>query len=111
MRTLRSRVEKLEREGNTSDGPFLQLFVMPAGFQLSEDLAKADESLPPRKTCTGVLAGRFGAWRRKALLVSRFDRLPTLAHRLGPFGATRPLNMEGEDEGIVATAGAPGEVR
>jgi hypothetical protein len=44
MRTLRCRVEKLEREGNTSDGPFLQLFVMPAGFQLSEDLAKADEA-------------------------------------------------------------------
>jgi hypothetical protein len=76
MRTLRCRVEKLEREGNTSDGPFLQLFVMPAGFQLSEDLAKADESLPPRKTCTGVLAGRFGAWRRKALLagLSGFQR-------------------------------------
>jgi hypothetical protein len=44
MRTLRCRVEKLEREGNTGDGPLLQLFVMPAGFQLSEDLAKADEA-------------------------------------------------------------------
>ena len=44
MRTLRCRVEKLEREGNTSDGPFLQLFVMPAGFQLSENVAKADQA-------------------------------------------------------------------
>ena len=44
MRTLRCRVEKLEREANTSDGPLLRLYVMPAGFQLSEELARADEA-------------------------------------------------------------------
>jgi hypothetical protein len=44
MRTLQRRIEKLEREGNTSDGPLLRLYVTPAGFQLSEDLAKADEA-------------------------------------------------------------------
>jgi hypothetical protein len=45
MRTLQRRIEKLEREGNTSDGPLLRLYVMPAGFRLSEELAKADEAL------------------------------------------------------------------
>ena len=44
MRTLQRRIEKLERERNTSDGPLLRLYVMPAGFRLSEDLAKADEA-------------------------------------------------------------------
>jgi hypothetical protein len=44
MRTLQRRIEKLEREGNTSDGPLLRLYVMPAGFRLSEDLAKADDA-------------------------------------------------------------------
>src|SRR4051794_5827358 len=44
MRTLQRRIEKLEREGNTSGGPLLRLYVMPAGFQLSQDLAKADEA-------------------------------------------------------------------
>ena len=44
MRTLRCRIEKLEREGNTSDGRLLRLYVMPAGCQLSEALAKADEA-------------------------------------------------------------------
>jgi hypothetical protein len=44
MRTLRRRVEKLEQENNTSDGPLWRLYVMPAGLQLSEDLAKADEA-------------------------------------------------------------------
>jgi hypothetical protein len=69
MRTLRCRVEKLEREANTSDGPLLRLYVMPAGFRLSDELASR-RSLPPRKTCTGVLVGRLGAWRCKALLGS-----------------------------------------
>jgi hypothetical protein len=44
MRTLQRRIEKLEREGNTSDGPLLRLYVISAGFQLLEDLAKADEA-------------------------------------------------------------------
>jgi hypothetical protein len=45
MRTLRRRIEKLERVGTASDGPLLRLYVMPAGFQLSEELARADEAL------------------------------------------------------------------
>jgi hypothetical protein len=44
MQTLQRIIEKLEREGNTSDGPLLRLYVMPAGFQLSEELAQADEA-------------------------------------------------------------------
>jgi hypothetical protein len=45
MQTLRRRTEKLECEDSASDSPLLRLYVMPAGFRLSEDLAKADEAL------------------------------------------------------------------
>jgi hypothetical protein len=40
-------LRKLECEGNASDGPLFRLYVMPAGFRLSEDLAKADEASRP----------------------------------------------------------------
>jgi hypothetical protein len=45
MQTLRRRIEKLERVGSASDSPLWRPYVMPAGFRLAVDLAKADEAL------------------------------------------------------------------
>jgi hypothetical protein len=64
MRTLRSRVEKLERKDNASDGPGLQVIVMPAGAQLPEDFAQTEGAL-----------GHGGSWQGCSLIVLGHERL------------------------------------
>jgi hypothetical protein len=82
MRTLRCGVEKLKREANTSNGRLLRLYMMQAGFRLSEELRK-----PTKPPATEDLHGgtRWSFWSLGAPSFPReFEPLPACGERSTP---------------------------